>query len=54
MIFLGSFNPTRDCILHVLHRFEFGGTVGHAAGRSGTVATMPPPSSSDSGSMMIL
>jgi hypothetical protein len=52
MFFLGSLDPRCDCVLHILHRLEFGGTV--QPGRSGTVATNPPPSSSESGSMMIL
>lgn len=31
MFFLGSFDPTGDCVLHVLHRLEFGGAIRHAA-----------------------
>lgn len=33
VIFLGSLNPTGDCILDILHRFEFGGAVRYAAGK---------------------
>lgn len=31
MFFLGSLDPTDDCVLHVLHRLELGCAVRHAA-----------------------